>query len=85
MKNLSERQDSKKATISRNGNGMDIAQSNEEFSALLRVSTETVESYLRDYNFNKKVRNDPKRGSQSKLTEEECEKRNFLNLFLFFL
>jgi len=33
-----------------------------------------LESYLRDYNSNKKVRNDPRGGSQSKLTAEGSEK-----------
>jgi len=54
--------------------GYDGGQSIEELADLLRVSTDTVESYLRDYNFNKKLRKDPGGGSQSKLTAEESEK-----------
>jgi len=54
--------------------GYDDGQSIEKLADLLRLSTYTVKNYLRDYNSKKKVRNDLRGGSQSKLTAEESEK-----------
>lgn len=53
--------------------GYDNGQSIEELAELLRISTLTVESYLREYSSNNKTKNDSKGGSQSKLTPEESQ------------
>lgn len=54
--------------------GYDDGESVETLAYLLRISVFTVESYLRDYHSKNKTKNDPRGGSQSKLTPEESQK-----------
>jgi transposase len=49
----------------------DEGQSVQELARLTRLSTWTVEEYLKEYSSRNKTKNDPKGGSSSKLTESE--------------
>jgi transposase len=49
-------------------------QSVDEIAYHLRIAPSTVETYLREYHHHDKTKNDPRGGSQSKLTLEESEK-----------
>ncbi len=51
--------------------GYDNGQSIEELAETLRVSHYTVETYLREYSFRDKTKNDPRGGSESKLTTDQ--------------
>ena len=53
--------------------GYDDGKSVEELAEMLRLSCHTIESYLRDYNSNNKTKNDPRGGSESKLTEDQSQ------------
>lgn len=53
--------------------GYDDGRSIEKLSKLLRISTFTVESYLKEYDSKNKTKNDPRGGSQSKLTPAETQ------------
>jgi transposase len=44
-----------------------------EIATILRISAFTVEDYLREYNSNNKTKNDPRGGSESKLSEEQAQ------------
>lgn len=45
----------------------------EELSKVLRVSHATVYNYLKDFDSNEKTKNDPRGGSESKLSEEQSQ------------
>lgn len=45
----------------------------EELSKVLRLSPASVYNYLSDYQFNQKLKNDPKGGSSGKLSKEESQ------------
>lgn len=44
----------------------------DDIASILRISTFTVEDYLKEYNSNDKTKNDPRGGSDSKLTEDQA-------------
>jgi transposase len=44
-----------------------------EIAMILRISVFTVEDYLKEYSSNNKTKNDPRGGSESKLSEEQAQ------------
>lgn len=52
----------------------DSGDSIEAIADALRISTSTVETYLREYDSKNKTKHDPRGGSESKLTSEESQK-----------
>ena len=51
----------------------DDGMSIEELAKWMRISSWTVEQYLKEYHSNGKTKHDSKGGSSSKLTEEEAD------------
>ncbi|MGH7249680.1 MAG: IS630 family transposase [Minisyncoccia bacterium] len=52
----------------------DEGQSIEELARLTRLSPSTIEEYLKEFSSSNKTKNDPRGGSERKLTPEESEK-----------
>lgn len=52
----------------------DAGQSIDELARTLRLSTSTIEQYLKEYSSQNKTKNDPRGGSSPKLTSEESQK-----------
>lgn len=53
--------------------GRDKGYSVEELSDVLRISTASIYSYLAEYQSNQKIKNDPRGGSSSKLSEKDSQ------------